>query len=406
VKDKIKIVILEDDLIIANSMKENLELHGHRVLSSYSTGEEFLQNIDKLNPDIILIDIMLKGRLNGLEIAERIYPSTKTPIIFMSAHMDKSIIHGTIFQKDTPFLAKPIGNRELLTTVERVYNHAKSSRVRINEFDSNRRVDNRYLEDREIFSEQPEQTKEEILTNLKNEIIFQLKVLESSFNEIFKENETLLFIIDKAGILNYVNESMLDRMGIDVRKIFQKNIIDFIHPFDVEKFKFAIKSNLGNVETNITIDFRIQSQSTDWINLKGIFGILSDGNDENYISISAINSTRIKETDEILKNLLQKISILSEDKETTGLKRLLPSLNLIEEIIAEIKEKRVRNLNEVSQLVKNSFYSVIGFSDLLSKRSREFRSGEESEFKDRLSNQFEILAGLIKLIEKQDSTNN
>ncbi len=82
-----KILIVEDERLIAEDLKEVLENAGHQVAGIFSSGEEVLQNINDINPDVILMDIRLKGTLDGIQTAITIHNTIKPiPIVFLTAH--------------------------------------------------------------------------------------------------------------------------------------------------------------------------------------------------------------------------------------------------------------------------------------------------------------------------------
>jgi DNA-binding NarL/FixJ family response regulator len=87
-----KVLIVEDEFIIALSTQKRLELQGYKVVEIASTGEEAIQAAKIYKPDIILMDIKLAGPMDGIEAAKQIKQHLKVPIIYMSAYSDKKII--------------------------------------------------------------------------------------------------------------------------------------------------------------------------------------------------------------------------------------------------------------------------------------------------------------------------
>ena len=68
--NKIKILITEDEQIVAKNIEKRLTAAGYQVVASVATGEEAIEKIKSLSPDVVLMDIKLKGKIDGIETAE------------------------------------------------------------------------------------------------------------------------------------------------------------------------------------------------------------------------------------------------------------------------------------------------------------------------------------------------
>ncbi len=79
------VMIVEDEVIVADDLEWQLTRIGYRVTGIAASGEEALQKIEQERPDIVLMDIQLQGRMNGLEAAKRIQRETGAAIIFVTA---------------------------------------------------------------------------------------------------------------------------------------------------------------------------------------------------------------------------------------------------------------------------------------------------------------------------------
>jgi CheY-like chemotaxis protein len=87
-----KILLVEDGLIIAFHLRKLLEDNGHEVIANLTNGEEVFDHVEKSNPELIILDIMLKGQMNGVEAAQELRKISNTPIIFMSALADNETL--------------------------------------------------------------------------------------------------------------------------------------------------------------------------------------------------------------------------------------------------------------------------------------------------------------------------
>ena len=114
----IKILIAEDENIVALNIKKTLESIGYRVSAVVNNGEEVIKQVEKNRPDLILMDIMLKGLIDGIEAAETISKNYNIPIIFLTALSDEKTIDRAAFTKPYGYLLKPFTTHEMHTAVE------------------------------------------------------------------------------------------------------------------------------------------------------------------------------------------------------------------------------------------------------------------------------------------------
>ncbi len=113
--DKRSFLIVEDEGLIALHTKQILESMGQHVLGIALSGEEALEMVAEARPDVVVMDIILDGRMNGLEAAEELQRCHGTPFIFLSGNLDKAHMERIEKLKHFGFISKPadIGALEL-----------------------------------------------------------------------------------------------------------------------------------------------------------------------------------------------------------------------------------------------------------------------------------------------------
>ncbi len=117
---KIKILIVEDEAIVARCLSMVLELEGYEVCDYVATGKEAIQKSIEQNPDLILMDINLRGEMDGITAMENIRRQQKIPVIFMTGY--SGLEYSVRAEKLQPlaYFKKPI-EVELITPVIREY---------------------------------------------------------------------------------------------------------------------------------------------------------------------------------------------------------------------------------------------------------------------------------------------
>jgi PAS domain S-box-containing protein len=113
-----KILIVEDEMIISMEIKQKLTAMGYVVTGQAITGESAIQKSGDSQPDLVLMDIRLKGEMDGIAAAKRIIDLYDLPIIFLTAHSDKATLERAISVSPSGYLLKPFKERELMTNIE------------------------------------------------------------------------------------------------------------------------------------------------------------------------------------------------------------------------------------------------------------------------------------------------
>ncbi len=113
-----RVMIVEDEFIIIEEVKMILENIGYEVVTTTNMGETAIELAESQNPDIILMDIRIKGKMDGIEDAHIIHPRFNIPIIFMTAFLDKKRIERVKLTMPFGYILKPIWERDLKINIE------------------------------------------------------------------------------------------------------------------------------------------------------------------------------------------------------------------------------------------------------------------------------------------------
>ena len=133
-----KILITEDERIIAEDLKLTLQSFGHEVAAICASGEEAVTKTRELHPDLIFMDIKLKGKLSGIDAAH-ILKSSKIPVIFCTAYSDHKTIMQAANVGNSGYLIKPIMENELKCILDKFLNRKSSKNPK--RFTSKNRID-------------------------------------------------------------------------------------------------------------------------------------------------------------------------------------------------------------------------------------------------------------------------
>ncbi len=126
-----KILVVEDEELIGQDIKILLEDLGYEVLDLVPSGEEAISLVGKVNADLVLMDIMLEGEMDGIEAAHQINNDFGIPIIYLTAYRNEEILERAKLTEPYAYIVKPFEERELRTNVEIVLNRHKAEKERI-----------------------------------------------------------------------------------------------------------------------------------------------------------------------------------------------------------------------------------------------------------------------------------
>ena len=112
------IMLVEDELITAADIQEALEDLGYRVVAAVDSGEDAVEQAGRLAPDLILMDIRLKGELDGIDAAIEIRRRFGLPVVYLTAHADDGTLERAKTAEPLGYIVKPFDDQELRATIE------------------------------------------------------------------------------------------------------------------------------------------------------------------------------------------------------------------------------------------------------------------------------------------------
>ena len=119
-----RIMIVEDESIVAMGIKHKLEDLGYKVVGIEATGEKAVETALETKPDIILMDIVLKGDMDGIEAAQQIHRHQDTPIIYITAYSDEEVLERARITEPYGYILKPFKKSEVNANIQMaLYKH-------------------------------------------------------------------------------------------------------------------------------------------------------------------------------------------------------------------------------------------------------------------------------------------
>lgn len=126
--EKLNIFIVEDESIVAKDIQNSLTKLGYNVVGTANNGVDAIEKIEQLAPDLVLMDIMIKGNLTGIDVSEKIKEKMNIPVIFLTAYADEGTLSRAKITEPYGYILKPFKEIDLHSTIEMaIYKHQKDS---------------------------------------------------------------------------------------------------------------------------------------------------------------------------------------------------------------------------------------------------------------------------------------
>jgi PAS domain S-box-containing protein len=126
-----KILVVEDENIVAKDIQNTLKALGYTVTAVVASGEEAIQKAGETQPDLVLMDIMLKGYQDGVEAARQIFARFNIPVVYLTAYTDETTLQRAKITEPYGYILKPFEERELHIAIEMaIYKHKMAKKLK------------------------------------------------------------------------------------------------------------------------------------------------------------------------------------------------------------------------------------------------------------------------------------
>jgi PAS domain S-box-containing protein len=194
-----RLLVVEDESIVAMDIKHRAEGMGYKVMGIASSGEEAISKTAEFQPDLILMDIVLKGKMDGVQAAQIIREKYEIPVVYLTAYSDEKTLGRAKLTGPFGYIIKPFEDRELHSAVEiALYKHQMDSKLKESE--------ERY---RTLFESSPDPI---ILLETDGTIVFMNQTLEKIIGKRRKKiiGNSILLLADMGYFKKEELEQYLD----------------------------------------------------------------------------------------------------------------------------------------------------------------------------------------------------
>lgn len=128
---KTNILVIEDESIVSKDIQNSLKKLGYNVVGAANNGEDAISLAREHHPDLVLMDIMLKGEMSGIDAADVVRKELNIPVIFLTAYADESTLSKAKITEPYGYILKPFKEIDLHSSIEMaIYKHKKVSEIK------------------------------------------------------------------------------------------------------------------------------------------------------------------------------------------------------------------------------------------------------------------------------------
>ncbi len=300
-----RILIVEDDELTAKLIEADLEQMEHKVVAKVPNGEEAVTTADETKPDLVLMDILLEGEMDGIETADQIRSRFNIPVVYLTGHGEKDVLDKAKLTEPYGYLVKPVSASEMRGTIETA-----------------------------LYKHQMEK---------------QLRESEERFRQVAANAQEWIWEVDADGLYTYSSPTVRRILGYAPQEIVgEEHFYDLFHPDDREEMKqqafevFARKEPFREL-MNRNVD---KDGKPVWLSTSGVPVVDKQGNLRGYRGTDA-DITERKKAEEALRQAHDELDKKVEER-TSQLGERIKELNCLYGI-SELVETPDISFDEIIQ---------------------------------------------------------
>ncbi len=259
-----RILEVEDEAVSAWDERELVTSLGHIVTAVVDSGEEAVRQVEEERPDMVLMDIVLDGKMDGIEAAQRIHREHDVPVIYVTAHADEQFFQRAKLTGLFGYLIKPLDRRSLAINIDMALErHRMERKLR----DLNEELESRVRQRTETLTEANERLRVEITE--RKRLDQALRENMERFRATFEQAAVGIAHVAHDGSFLRANRKICSILGYPREELLQKNCKEITYPEDVNKTLAYIERIISGETETASLEKRYvrKDDTLVWVNL-------------------------------------------------------------------------------------------------------------------------------------------
>lgn len=222
-EEKARLLIVEDERIVAMDLRQRLQRFNYKVIDIVSTGEAAIRAVEEHKPDLVLMDIQIQGDMDGIQTSAILHKRYNTPHIYLTAHRDDDTINRAKHTEPYGYLLKPFNDMEVQTTIE--------------------------------------------MAIYKHKMRLELQLSELRFRSYIQNSSDIVVTVNTSGVIEYVSPSVDRVLGYETDEVLGERMASFLHPDDKEAVALFLKEREAGTAMDRR-EVRAQHADSGWVYLE------------------------------------------------------------------------------------------------------------------------------------------
>lgn len=263
-----KIMVVEDEYLIADDIRITLENLGYEVPAIALSAEAAIEKVEEVKPDLVLIDIVLKGEMDGIEAAEQIRSRFGIPVVYLTAYSDNKKLERAKLTEPFGYLIKPYKEEEIKSAIE--------------------------------------------IALFKAEMEMKLRQSEEKYRSLFESTDASIYLIDRNMRFLYANRTHMSRHGLSIEEITGLEYKKCHSPVRTKEFSEKVKQV---IESNSSVAYEHESEKDGKVFLRTLSPVADPLTGEvTEITVISNDITERKQAEQALREEHSKLELKLEQE--------------------------------------------------------------------------------------------
>ncbi len=271
-----KILVVEDEVVVADDIQKSLNNLGYTVPAIASSGEAAIKKAGEHALDLVLMDIVLQGRMDGIEAAKQIRSRYDIPVVYLTAFSDKKTLERAKLTDPFGYIVKPFKERDLKIALEiALLKHSMERKLKEN--------------------------KEE------------LRRQGEHFRLLIENISDVITILKEDGTISYQSPSLERMTGYKPEELIGRNVFDLVYPEDLQRVLDTFNEGVRNPDSTKSVEYRFLHKNGSWIFFESIGKRLLDNIGPGIVIVNSRDITDRRRAEKALQRSEEKYRTMIEN---------------------------------------------------------------------------------------------